>query len=95
MMERVHVALPGREYDVMIGPGLLEQAGAHIAPLLRRPRVVVISDETVADLHLETLRSETKAWERERNEKQTGVDWQFTTDNARIKLKRLYPQIKE
>ena len=44
---------------------------------------------------IETLRSETKAWERERNEKQTGVDWQFRTDNARIKLKRLYPQIKE
>jgi len=44
---------------------------------------------------LETLHRETKAWERERNEKQTGVDWQFTTDNARIKLKRLYPQIKE
>jgi len=43
---------------------------------------------------LETLRRETKAWERERNEKQTGVDWQFTVGNARIKLKRLYPQIK-
>jgi 3-dehydroquinate synthase len=56
MIERVHVALPGREYDVMIGPGLLAQAGAHIAPLLRRPKVSVISDETVAGLHLETLR---------------------------------------
>jgi len=43
----------------------------------------------------ETLHRETKAWERERNAKQTGVDWQFTNDNARIKLKRLYPQIKE
>jgi 3-dehydroquinate synthase len=56
MIERVHVGLPGRAYDVLIGPGLLEQAGAHIAPLLKRPKVTVISDETVAGLHLETLR---------------------------------------
>ncbi|MEH6644910.1 3-dehydroquinate synthase [Sulfitobacter sp.] len=57
MTERVHVALPGRSYDVHIGPGLLGQAGSYVAPLLRRPRVAVISDETVAGLHLETLRA--------------------------------------
>jgi hypothetical protein len=44
----------------------------------------------IADL--ETLRHETKAWEQTRNAKQTGVDWQFTTEDARIRLKRLYPQ---
>jgi len=38
------------------------------------------------------LRQATKAWEQERNAKQTGVDWQCTTDDARIRLKRLYPQ---
>ena len=43
---------------------------------------------------LETLRRETLAWAAQRNERQTGVDWQFTTDDARIKLKRLYPQIQ-
>jgi hypothetical protein len=47
-------------------------------------------DQRIADL--ETLRHETKAWEHERNAKQTGVDWQFTTEDARIRLKRLYPQ---
>lgn len=31
------------------------------------------------------------AWEEERNERQVGVDWRFTTADARIKLKRLYP----
>lgn len=36
----------------------------------------------------------TKAWMNHRNAQQTGVDWQFTTDNARIKLKHLYPKIK-
>ena len=33
-------------------------------------------------------------WAQERNRKQIGVDWQFTTQDARIKLKRLYPNIK-
>ena len=42
----------------------------------------------------ETLRDETQRWARERNAKQTGVDWQFSTDDARIKLKRLYPEIQ-
>jgi len=41
------------------------------------------------------LRTETKAWERSRNERQKGGDWQFTTKDARIKLTRLYPLIKE
>jgi hypothetical protein len=34
------------------------------------------------------------AWQADRNERQTGIDWQFSTDNARIKLKRLYPNIE-
>ncbi len=41
-----------------------------------------------------TLRSETHSWGQTRNEKQKGVDWQFTTDDARIKLKNLYPQVQ-
>jgi transposase len=36
---------------------------------------------------------ETEAWASQRNKKQATVDWQFTTDDARIKLKRLYPSI--
>ena len=43
---------------------------------------------------LETLRVETKHWETDRNTRQKEVDWQFTTAEARVKLKRLYPQIK-
>ncbi len=46
----------------------------------------------IADI--ETLRREAKAWARRRNAEQTGVDWHFTPADARIKLKRLYPQIK-
>ncbi len=33
-------------------------------------------------------------WESARNKNQKSVDWQFTTDDARIKLRRLYPQFK-
>jgi len=41
-----------------------------------------------------TLQQEAKAWYRKRNSNQKAVDWQFTTDDARVKLKRLYPQIQ-
>jgi len=39
----------------------------------------------------ETLRSETAAWERERNERKATVEWRFTVEDARQKLGRLYP----
>lgn len=55
--ETVRVDLGPRSYDVRIGAGLLGRAGAEIAPLLRRKRVAVLTDETVAGLHLETLRA--------------------------------------
>lgn len=57
MSEIVHVPLGDRAYDVHIGPDLLARSGALIAPLLRRPRVAVITDETVAALHLDALRA--------------------------------------
>jgi len=57
MEKTVRVELGERSYDVVIGPGLLQQAGARIAPLLKRRRVVVVSDENVAALHLQTLRT--------------------------------------
>jgi len=43
--------------------------------------------------NIETLRSEAKAWAHARNAAQSGVDWHFTTEQARIKLKHLYPQV--
>ena len=47
-------------------------------------------DRRLDDLDL--LVKETKKWETSRNHNQKPVDWQFTSENARIKLKRLYPQ---
>ena len=43
----------------------------------------------------ETLRRETKAWERERNLMGTSVDWRFTTEDARTKLRSLYPAMQK
>jgi 3-dehydroquinate synthase len=55
MAETVRVELGDRSYEVRIGPRLMARAGAEIAPLLRRRRVAVITDETVAALHLAPL----------------------------------------
>lgn len=38
-----------------------------------------------------TVKREVAAWEQQRNRQHTKIDWQFTTKNARIKLRRLYP----
>ena len=42
---------------------------------------------------IEALRCETAAWQQQSNEKQRGVDWQFKVDDARLKLKSVYPKI--
>ncbi len=41
------------------------------------------------------LRRQTKAWEKNRDQAKAVVNWQFTTADARIKLKRLYPSLEE
>jgi 3-dehydroquinate synthase len=57
MREIVHVSLGERAYDVMIGPGLLAEAGTFVAPLLARPRVAIVTETRVAALHLAALRA--------------------------------------
>ena len=43
--------------------------------------------------NIDTLRKEIAAWAVSSNERQRGVDWQFTIEDARHKLKSLYPNI--
>ena len=48
--------------------------------------------------HLATIgeiTSEVEAWQNNRNNKTSKINWQFTNDQARIKLKRLYPSIQD
>jgi len=42
-----------------------------------------------------TLQQEVTAWQDQRNASNAQINWQFTTEKARIKLKRLYPSIQE
>jgi hypothetical protein len=44
--------------------------------------------------NMETLRAEIAAWQGPRNQRQTKIHWQFRTDVARVKLKRLYPPVE-
>ena len=56
-VETLKVDLPDRQYDIVIGPGLLAEAGVRILPFLKRRKVAIITDETVAELHMETLQN--------------------------------------
>lgn len=42
---------------------------------------------------IEKMREKVMLWNNDRNNRQTKVDWQFKTNDARIKLKRLYPKL--
>lgn len=53
---RVPVETAGRPYEVLIGPGLIATAGAHIAALRPGARVGIVADTTVDALHGDTLR---------------------------------------
>ena len=44
--------------------------------------------------NIDDLRREAKAWEMARDTAGSKVNWQFTTEDARIKLKRLYPSFE-
>ena len=50
-------------------------------------------DRRIADQNI--LASEIAAWETRRNASKATVNWQFTTDDARIKLKKLYPSFDD
>ena len=55
-MKTVRVELGARSYDILIGEGLLSRAAELLGPRVKRPKLFVVSDETVAGLWLETLR---------------------------------------
>src|SRR5271165_2423472 len=65
----------------------LDMAESELAVLTRQCLSRRIPDK-------QTLEKEVAAWERHRNKHHAKADWQFTTENARVKLKRLYPQFE-
>lgn len=50
-------------------------------------------DQRIADF--ETLEQQVNAWNEARNQKGTWIDWRFSTQDARVKLRRLYPTINK
>ena len=52
---RQRVSLGERSYDILVGDDLLAAAGRHIAPVLRAPRAIIVTDTHVAALHLAAL----------------------------------------
>jgi len=57
MIATVPVNLPGRDYEILIGPGVMDQAGVRIAEMTKRRHVAIITDATVASLHLKALQA--------------------------------------
>ena len=66
----------------------LNVAESELAVLTRQclSRRIAVQDEVA---------EQAAAWGADRNAKQVGVEWHFTTEDARVKLKHLYPKIKE
>lgn len=66
--QTVRVALGARSYDIVVGAGLLDAAAQYLKPVLARPHVLVVTDGTVAGLHLpaleEALTRSGIAWKR-------------------------------
>ncbi len=58
---RLTVGLGARSYDIQIGPGLLDSLAAALQPFLKRPRVLVISDETVSGLYRARVEADLQA----------------------------------
>lgn len=54
-VRNIEVDLGDRSYDIVVGPGLLSRAAQYLKPVLASKRIAIVTDETVAGLHLETL----------------------------------------
>lgn len=63
---------------------------------MAEPELSVLTRQCLSDRveSQKEVERRTTDWESDRNTRQKGIDWQFTTDTARVKLKRLYPKIK-
>jgi 3-dehydroquinate synthase len=55
VIRTISVALAGRSYDVVVGPGLIDRAGERIAPLLKTRRTAIVTDSNVGEHHGERL----------------------------------------
>lgn len=63
---------------------------------MAEPELSVMTRQCFADRVASQTEAERRigAWQSDRNHRQIGIDWQFTTEDARTKLKRLYPKVE-
>src|SRR5260370_34792141 len=80
---------PGQSLAWWILTGLLNVAECELSCLTSQ----CLSGRRIGELT--ELQTEIAAWSAKTNANKRGVDWQFRLDNARVKLKRLYPKIKD
>jgi hypothetical protein len=71
-----------RKYVVRLSAEEREKLAAFVASGNRR-----VPDKSTLSKHV-------AAWQHKRNKHHVKADWQFKTDDARVKLKRLYPQVQ-
>ena len=106
VMDNLNTHKPAALYEAFepaVARALLERLEIHHTPKhgswlnMAEIELSVLSrqclDRRIPDL--ETLTREVAAWERARNADPRPVNWRFTTPDARIKLKRLYPSIQD
>ena len=104
MQDNLNTHKPASLYEAFPAPEarrLVERFEWHYTPKhgswldLAESELSVLSgqclDRRIADK--QTLVEEVAAWEATRNKNHTKADWQFTTADARVKLKRMYPSL--
>ena len=93
---------PGLCHFIQSSPGIREKHSTNLRLIVLihstffRERQSALSKQCLGKRRIENiddLNSELEKWHTDRNERQKGVNWQFTTDDARIKLKHLYPVV--
>lgn len=90
-------------YDPTTARAIIDKLEIHHTPKhgswlnMAETELSVLQNQCLKDRRIPTkeqLAREIKVWETTRNTKQTGVNWQYTTNDARTKLKRLYPVVE-
>ncbi len=88
-------------FDPAMARRLAEKLEIHYTPKhgswlnMAEIELSVLSRQCMNDYfeNADQLAQRIEAWERKRNDEQTSIDWRFTTADARIKLRKLYPSI--
>ena len=55
--EKITVALDSRCYEIVVGSGLIADAGQLVAPLVKHPPVIIVTDTNVAAIHADALQN--------------------------------------